>query len=80
MEQTDSSRRGGRRRKWWKEGEKTSQRTGMNDSWTGTTERGVTAGEGGGMGRGGQKEKNWDNCNKVNNKKLNKELEVEYFG
>ena len=58
-----------------KKGEETSQRTCMNDSWTWTTERGVTVGERGGLGGGGQKGKNWDNCNRINNKKLKKDLQ-----
>ena len=41
---------------WWKEGEGTSQRTCMNDSWT--TESGLTMGKKGGLGGGGQKGKN----------------------
>ena len=46
-----------------------SQRTCMNDSWTWTMERGLTVGERGKLGGGGQKEKNWVNCNRINNKK-----------
>ena len=37
---------------WWKEGEGTSQRTCMNDSWTGKTERGLTVVKRGGLGGG----------------------------
>ena len=44
----------------------------MNDSQTRTTERGRTVGERGGLGRGGQKGKKLDNCNRINNKKNNK--------
>ena len=40
---------------WWKEGEGISQRTGMNDSWTWTMERGLTVVKRGGLGGGGQK-------------------------
>ena len=69
MEQTDSCGRGGGRDDWWKEGEGACQRTCMNDSWTWTMERGLTVGERGKLGGGGQKEKNWVNCNRINNKK-----------
>ena len=37
----------------------------MNDPWTWTTVWGLTVGAGGGMGRGGQREKNWYNCNRI---------------
>lgn len=46
---------------WWKEGEGTCQRTYMNDSWTWTTERGLTVGERGGLGGGTE----WENCNRI---------------
>ena len=42
---------------WWKEGKKTNQRTCMNDSWTWTTERGLTEIKRGELGGGGQKQK-----------------------
>ena len=29
---------------------------------------GINCGERGGLGRGGQKGKNWDKCNRINNK------------
>ena len=45
MEQTDSCRKGGRKRKWWKEGIGISQRTCMNDPWTWKMERGLTMGK-----------------------------------
>ena len=45
------------------EGEGTRQRTCMNDPQTWTTGWGLTLGIGGGMGRGGQRGKNWDDCN-----------------
>ena len=54
---------------WWKEGEGTSQRTRMNDPWTWTRVWGLTMGGRSGVGRGGQRGKNWDNCNRINNKK-----------
>ena len=38
---------------------------------TWTTERGLTVGERGRLGGGGQKGKQWDNCNRIN-KKINK--------
>ena len=41
--------------KWRKEVEGISQRTCMNDSWTRTMERGLTVGDRGGLGGGGQK-------------------------
>ena len=37
----------------------------MNDPWTRTTVWGLTVGAGGGMGRGRQRGKNWDNCNRI---------------
>ena len=37
----------------------------MNNSWTWTAERGLTVRE---KGRGGKREKNWDNCNRIKNK------------
>ena len=39
---TESCRRGRGRGKGWKEGEGTSQRTCMNDSWTWTIKGGLT--------------------------------------
>ena len=39
----------------WEEGEGISQRTGMNDSWTWTMERGLTVVKRGELGGGGQK-------------------------
>ena len=41
----------------------------MNNPQTWTTVWELTVG--GGMGRGGQRGKNWDNCNSINNKMLN---------
>ena len=46
-----------------------SQRTCMNDSWTWTTEKGLTMGEKGGLGGVGEKEKKLGHCNRMNNKK-----------
>ena len=57
MRQTGSCRRGGVRGEWWKEEERISQRTCMSDPWTWTMERGLTVGEGSGLGGGGQKRK-----------------------
>ena len=37
----------------------------MNDPWTWTTVWELTVGEGGGMGGGGQRDKNWDNWNRI---------------
>ena len=42
----------------------------MNDPWTWTTVWGLTVGAGGGMGRGGQKGKKWDNCYRITIKNL----------
>ena len=42
---------------WWKEGEGTTQRTCMNDSWTWTVVRELTLGEKGGLGGWEQKGK-----------------------
>ena len=49
----------------WKRREGTSQGTCMNDPWTWTTGCGLTVGGGSGLGRGGQRGKNWDNCNRI---------------
>ena len=48
----------------------TSQGTCMNDPWTWTEEWGLTVGVGDGMGGGGQKGKNWNNCNRITIKKI----------
>ena len=40
----------------------------MNDPQTWTTVWEWTVGARGGMGRGGQRQKNWDNCNKITTK------------
>ena len=53
----------GEREEWWKEGEGISLRTCMNDPWTWTTVCGWTVGVGSGLGKGGQRGGNWDNCN-----------------
>ena len=37
----------------------------MNDPQTWTTVWELTVEAGGGMGRGGQRGKNWDNCNRI---------------
>ena len=56
--------------KWWKKGGGFSQRTCVNDSWTWTTKRRLWERGVGGLGGGGLKGKNWDNCNRIiNNKK-----------
>ena len=70
MEQTDSCQRKGGWEERWKERERSSQRTCMNDPWTRTTEREWTVGERGGLGGEHKREKNWDNCNRINNKKV----------
>ena len=57
MEQTDSDQRRGERG-ISEEGEGTRQRTCMNDLWTWATERGLTMGVGGGLGRGEQRGEN----------------------
>ena len=51
---------------WWKEGERTSQRTCMNDPWTWTMVWELTVGAGDGLGGGGQRGTIWDNCNRIN--------------
>ena len=50
----------------------------MKHSRTWTMERRLAVSERGGLGRGEQKEKNWDNYNKISNKngKKNKKEEV----
>ena len=63
MEHTDSYRKGG-----WRgimvEGRGRDWSKNMNDPWTWTTVVwGGTVGARGGLGGGGQKGKNWDNCN-----------------
>ena len=37
----------------------------MNEAWTWTTVWELTVGAGKGMGGGGQRGKNWDNCNRI---------------
>ena len=54
---------------WWTEGEGTSQTTCVNDPWTWTTVWGLTVGLEGGLGGGGQRGKNWNNCNRINKNK-----------
>ena len=44
----------------------------MNDTWTWTTERGLTVDRRSGLGGGGKREKKLGHCNKINNK--NKEV------
>ena len=68
MEQTDSCRRGEGRGEWRKEGEGISQGTYANNSWTWTTETGLTVEERSGWGEGGQKGTNWDNSNTINSR------------
>ena len=53
------------RGEWWNEGEGSSQRTCMNDPWAWTMVWGLTVGAGGGLGGGGQRRENWDNCNRI---------------
>ena len=72
MEQTHSSQRGGGWGEQGKEGEVTSQRTYMNNPWTWTMVWGLTVGAGGGLGGGRQREKIWDNCNRITIKKTKK--------
>ena len=57
----------GGRGEWWKEGEGISQRTCMNDPWTWTTVWGWMVGALGGWDGGGQRGKNWGNCNRIKN-------------
>ena len=49
--------------------ERISQRTCLNDSWTWKREWSLTVGERDGPSGTGQKGKNWDICNRINNKK-----------
>ena len=51
----------------------------MNDPWKWTAVWGLTVGEGGGLGGGKQREKNWDSCNRINknNKKCLKKHKKE---
>ena len=72
MEQTDSCQRKGGWEERWKERERSSQRTCMNDPWTWTMVCGWTAGAGVEWDRGEQRRKNWDNCNRINKNKINK--------
>ena len=53
-------------------GKKGKEGTCINDSWIWTTERGLTVGEMVGLGGRRQKGKkrNWDNRNRINNKKF----------
>ena len=66
MEQTDSCQRKGGWEERWKERERSSQRTCMNDPWTWTMVWELTVGAGDGLGGGGQRGKIWDNCNRIN--------------
>ena len=55
----------------------------MNDSWTWTRERGLTVGERGGLGGRGakwkkKKERNWDNCNRIDNVRKTKTKNTPY--
>ena len=51
----------------------------MSDPWT------WTVGAGGGLGRGGQRGKNWDNCNRIrmkylkNKQKISLEIKKIYY-
>ena len=57
-----------------KEGERTSQRICMNDPWTWTMVWGLTVGAGDGLGGGGQRWINWDNCNRINKNNIKRGL------
>ena len=46
----------------------------MKDPWTWTTVWGLTMGVRVGLGGRGQKEKNWDDCNSINNKMFSKKI------
>ena len=75
MEPTDSDQKGGGRGIMVERRGRTTQRTCVNDPRTRTTVWGLTVGAGGGMGRGGQRGTNWDNCNRItikNDLKINK--------
>ena len=45
----------------------------MNDPWTWRTVWRLMVGAGGRLGTGGQKGKNWDNCNRITITNLNKD-------
>ena len=45
----------------------------VNDAWTQTTGWGLTRSRGG-LGEGGQRGKNWDNCNRVTIKNLSNNI------
>ena len=64
MEQTDSDQRGASKGIMI-EGERTRQRTCMNDPLTWTTVWGLTVEAGGGLVRGGQRGKNWNNYKRI---------------
>ena len=53
-----------------KKGEGTSQRTCMNDPQTWTTVWRLTVGMEYGLGREGQRGKNWEDCNRMTIKKI----------
>ena len=57
-----------------KEGEGISERTYMKDPWTGMTKWGLTTEVEVGLSGEDLREKNWNNCNSINNKvlKINK--------
>ena len=46
----------------------------MNDPQTWTTVWGLTVGVGGGMGKVGQRVKNWDNCNTITIKIISQDI------
>ena len=52
--ETDSDQRGRGGELWWKEGERTSQRTCINDPWTWTAVWELTVGVGDGMAEEGK--------------------------
>ena len=58
-----------------KESERISQRTCINDAWTGTMVWGLPAGVGEVVGGVRQRGKNWDNCTDINNKVLKRKKE-----
>ena len=60
----------GEGRKVGKAVEGSSRETGINDPWTWTTGWGQIVGAGSGLDGGGQRGKNWDNCNGTTIKKI----------
>ena len=74
MEQTDSDQRVGGRGIMVERREGTRKISCMNGPRTWTTLWKLTVGVGSGMGRGGRRGKNWDNCNRITIKIIFKKI------